>query len=167
MTPQRPIPLGYAETVHEQALVDASYPKPVEGGAMQAAPLPEPLVKIRAGTWTLLNDCNAYTAAQMQEYGDARAALALQSTPVAQVEASVAHLRRISVRVIPGAPMPAVGSLLYAAPTAAQGLSDAEIALVAAQIKPLPMELALVPAEQVLAFARAILSANRSAQETK
>ncbi|KAB1444164.1 hypothetical protein [Bordetella bronchiseptica] len=43
--------------------------------------------------------------------------------PVALVEVSVPHLRSISVKIIPGAPMPNIGDMLYAAP---QGSADTE-----------------------------------------
>ena len=40
--------------------------------------------------------------------------------PVALVEVSVSHLRSISVKIIPDAPMPNVGDLLYTTPQASE-----------------------------------------------
>jgi len=50
--------------------------------------------------------------------GQKSAPVAGEAQPVALVEVSVPHLRSISVKIIPDAPMPNVGDLLYATPQA-------------------------------------------------
>jgi hypothetical protein len=66
----------------------------------------------------LCPECGEVTEASAPVAGEAQ-------QPVALVEISVPHLRSISVKIIPDAPMPNVGDLLYAAPQASAVAGEA------------------------------------------
>ena len=74
-----PIPLGYAETVHEQALVDASYQEPVKGGDVRAVGGDEQILRLfkLCAPTRIDQDCTALPCDIANFVGELRALAAL------------------------------------------------------------------------------------------